>query len=73
MVFKRQPAATGKSTNLNLAESHDGLIQAPQEYSPFVNMKLAKHQQEVVLSRMQQDGLRQRQPQHARKNQTWQD
>jgi len=33
-----------------------GLIQAPQEYSPFVNMKLAKHQQEVVLSRMQQLG-----------------
>jgi len=31
-----------------------GLIQAPQEYSPFVNMKLAKHQQEVVLSRTQQ-------------------
>jgi len=41
----------GKSaTNLNLAESAmmAGLIQAPQEYSPFVNMKLAKHQQEVV-------------------------
>ena len=49
----------GKSaTNLNLAESAmmAGLIQAPQEYSPFVNMKLAKHQQEVVLSRMQQLG-----------------
>src|SRR4028118_1819628 len=49
----------GKSAaNLNLAESAmmAGLIQAPQEYSPFVNMKLAKHQQEVVLSRMQQLG-----------------
>jgi penicillin-binding protein 1A len=49
----------GKSaTNLNLAESAmmAGLIQAPQEYSPFVNMKLAKHQQEVVLSRMRQLG-----------------
>lgn len=29
-----------------------GLIQAPEEYSPFVNMKLAKQQQQQVLGRM---------------------
>ncbi len=29
-----------------------GLIQAPEEYSPFVNMKLAKQQQKEVLGRM---------------------
>ncbi|MBD2197722.1 MULTISPECIES: transglycosylase domain-containing protein [Calothrix] len=31
-----------------------GLIQAPEEYSPFVNMKLAKQQQKEVLGRMLQ-------------------
>ncbi|WP_242038006.1 transglycosylase domain-containing protein [Tolypothrix sp. FACHB-123] len=29
-----------------------GLIQAPEEFSPFVNMKLAKQQQKEVLGRM---------------------
>jgi len=44
--------------NLNLARvCHDGRFdQLPQNYDPFVNMKLAKHQQEVVLSRMRQLG-----------------
>lgn len=44
--------------NLNLAESAmiAGLIQAPEEYSPFVNMKLAKQRQEVVLGRMRELG-----------------
>jgi len=42
------------AANLDLAESAmmAGLIKAPQDYSPFVNMKLAKQQQEIVLSRM---------------------
>jgi penicillin-binding protein 1A len=42
------------AVNLDLAESAmmTGLIKAPQDYSPFVNMKLAKQQQEIVLSRM---------------------
>jgi penicillin-binding protein 1A len=40
--------------NLTLAESAlmAALIQAPEEYSPFVNMKKAKEQQEIVLGRM---------------------
>lgn len=45
----------GKSSaNLTLAESAmmAGLIQAPEQYSPFVNMKLAKQRQELVLRRM---------------------
>ena len=49
----------GKSSaNLNLAESAmmAGLIQAPQDYSPFMNMKLAKQRQEIVLNRMQELG-----------------
>jgi len=49
----------GKSSaNLNLGESAmlAGLIQAPQDYSPFVNMKLAKQRQEIVLNRMQELG-----------------
>ncbi len=42
------------AANLDLAESAmmASLIQAPEDYSPFVNMKLAKQQQEIVLSRM---------------------
>lgn len=46
------------SGNLNLAESAmmAGLIQAPEQYSPFVNLKLAKQRQELVLSRMRQLG-----------------
>ena len=47
----------GKSAaNLNLAESAmlAGLIQAPQDYSPFVNMKLAKQRQASVLTRMRE-------------------
>lgn len=49
----------GKSAaNLNLAESAmmAGLIQAPEQYSPFVNMKLAKQRQAIVLTRMQELG-----------------
>ena len=49
----------GKSAgNLNLAEASmmAGLIQAPEEYSPFVNYKLAKQRQALVLSRMRELG-----------------
>ncbi|AFZ03988.1 transglycosylase domain-containing protein [Calothrix sp. PCC 6303] len=40
--------------NLTLAESAmmASLIQAPEEYSPFANMKKAKEQQKIVLDRM---------------------
>ncbi|OKH54065.1 penicillin-binding protein [Calothrix sp. HK-06] len=40
--------------NLTIAESAmmAALIQAPEEYSPFVSMKKAKEQQEIVLGRM---------------------
>ncbi|MBD2458370.1 penicillin-binding protein [Nostoc sp. FACHB-87] len=40
--------------NLTLAESAmmAGLIQAPEEFSPFVNMNLAKQKQKEVLGRM---------------------
>ncbi len=40
---------------LNLAESAmlAGLIQSPEEYSPFVNLKVAKERQSIVLDRMQ--------------------
>ncbi|AKG21924.1 transglycosylase domain-containing protein [Calothrix sp. 336/3] len=40
--------------NLTLAESAmmAGLIQAPEQYSPFVSMKKAKYQQKEVLGRM---------------------
>ncbi|HEY9794938.1 MAG TPA: penicillin-binding protein 1A [Leptolyngbyaceae cyanobacterium] len=43
---------------LNLAESAmlAGLIQSPEEYSPFVNYELAKQRQSVVLSRMRELG-----------------
>jgi len=47
----------GKSAaNLNLAEAAmmAGLIQAPENLSPFVNMKLAKQRQSEVLNRMQE-------------------
>lgn len=42
------------ASQLTLAESAmmAGLIQAPEQYSPFVSMKKAKFQQEVVLKRM---------------------
>ncbi|MGE5659113.1 MAG: transglycosylase domain-containing protein [Actinomycetota bacterium] len=45
----------GKSSaDLNLAEGAmmAGLISAPEEYSPFVNYKLAKERQQTVLRRM---------------------
>jgi penicillin-binding protein 1A len=45
----------GKPANkLNLAESAmlAGLIQSPEEYSPFINLKLAKERQATVLERM---------------------
>ncbi|MBW4644289.1 MAG: penicillin-binding protein [Goleter apudmare HA4340-LM2] len=40
--------------NLTLGESAmmAGLIQAPEDFSPFVNMKLAKQKQQEVLGRM---------------------
>jgi len=42
------------ASQLTLAESAmmAGLIQAPEQYSPFVSMKNAKFQQKVVLGRM---------------------
>ncbi|MEO1377991.1 MAG: transglycosylase domain-containing protein, partial [Cyanobacteria bacterium J06635_10] len=42
------------ASQLTLAESAmmAGLIQAPEQYSPFVSMKKAKYQQKVVLGRM---------------------
>ena len=44
--------------NLTLAESAmmAALIQAPEEYSPFVNMNKAKEQQKIVLGRMKDLG-----------------
>ena len=47
----------GKSAaNLNLAEASmmAGLIQAPEEYSPFINYRVAKQRQALVLSRMRE-------------------
>ena len=43
---------------LNLAESAmlAGLIQSPEDYSPFVNKEVAKQRQSVVLSRMRELG-----------------
>ncbi|MEA5515604.1 transglycosylase domain-containing protein [Nodularia sp. UHCC 0506] len=42
------------AVNLNLAESAmmAGLIQAPEEFSPFANMELARRKQREVLGRM---------------------
>lgn len=44
------------ASDLDLAESAlmAGLIQAPEEYSPFINYKLAKQRQAVVLARMKE-------------------
>jgi penicillin-binding protein 1A len=44
-----------KAADLNLAEGAmmAGLIQSPEEYSPFKKFKKAKERQEVVLTRMQ--------------------
>lgn len=44
------------ASDLTLAESAmmAGLIQAPEEFSPFVNYQLAKQRQAVVLRRMRQ-------------------
>ncbi|AFZ30943.1 penicillin-binding protein 1A [Gloeocapsa sp. BRSZ] len=46
------------AANLNLAEAAmmAGLIQAPEQYSPFNNMERAKQRQEIVLNRMLQLG-----------------
>jgi penicillin-binding protein 1A len=43
------------ASELSLAESAmmAGLIQAPEDYSPFVNYELAKQRQAIVLNRMQ--------------------
>jgi 1A family penicillin-binding protein len=44
------------ANNLTLSEAAmlAGLISAPEEYSPFVNYKLAKDRQEIVLNRMKE-------------------
>lgn len=44
------------ASQLNLAEGAmmAGLIQAPEEYSPFVNYKVAKQRQATVLNRMKE-------------------
>ncbi|MEG4445017.1 penicillin-binding protein 1A [Microcoleus sp. AT9_B5] len=44
------------ASNLTLAEGAmlAGLISAPEEYSPFVNYKLAKERQTIVLNRMKE-------------------
>lgn len=44
------------ANNLTLSEAAmlAGLISAPEEYSPFVNYKLAKERQEIVLNRMKE-------------------
>jgi penicillin-binding protein 1A len=44
------------ANNLTLSEAAmlAGLISAPEEYSPFVNYKLAKERQEIVLKRMKE-------------------
>ena len=46
------------AAELDLAESAmmAGMIQAPTSYSPFVNLKLAKQRQEIVLARMRELG-----------------
>ncbi|HAJ61970.1 MAG TPA: penicillin-binding protein [Cyanobacteria bacterium UBA8543] len=46
------------SDQLNLAESAmlAGLIQSPEEYSPFVNLEKAKERQSLVLNRMRELG-----------------
>ncbi|EDX73700.1 penicillin-binding protein, 1A family [Coleofasciculus chthonoplastes PCC 7420] len=46
------------ATDLTLAESAmlAGLIQSPEEYSPFVNYPLAKKRQAIVLERMRELG-----------------
>ena len=46
------------AADLNLAESAmmAGMIQAPTSYSPFVNLKLAKQRQGIVLARMRELG-----------------
>lgn len=47
-----------KAADLNLAEASmlAGMIQAPEDYSPFVNYKLAKQRQAQVLGRMKELG-----------------
>lgn len=47
-----------KAADLNLAEASmlAGMIQAPEDYSPFVNYKLAKQRQAQVLARMRELG-----------------
>jgi len=47
-----------KAADLTLAESAlmAGIIQAPEDFSPFINYPLAKERQSLVLSRMRQLG-----------------
>ncbi|MBD2741267.1 penicillin-binding protein 1A [Coleofasciculus sp. FACHB-1120] len=47
-----------KAADLNLAEASmlAGMIQAPEDYSPFTNIKLAKQRQAQVLGRMRELG-----------------
>jgi len=44
------------ASQLNLAEAAmvAGIIQAPESFSPFINLELAKQQQALVLNRMEQ-------------------
>jgi penicillin-binding protein 1A len=46
------------SADLSLGEAAlmAGIIKAPESYSPFINFKAAKHQQELVLNRMEMLG-----------------
>lgn len=47
---------SAKDLTLGEATMLAGLIQAPEEYSPFVDMKAAKTRQALVIQRMQQLG-----------------
>ncbi|HEY9877536.1 MAG TPA: penicillin-binding protein 1A [Leptolyngbyaceae cyanobacterium] len=47
---------SAKDLTLGEAAMMGGLIQAPEDYSPFVNYNLAKQRQATVLSRMRQLG-----------------
>ena len=57
MAFKPQPESyfNKGADELNLAESAvlAGLIQAPEQYSPFLNYSNTKKRQAAVLNRMQ--------------------
>jgi len=60
-----------KAADLNLAEGSmlAGIIQAPEDYSPFINYKLAKQRQVQVLARMRELNWITAQEETAAKNQ----